>query len=330
MEERADVTAEMFNNDILPAGKPVVMRRIVADWPVVRVGRESPQALADYLKRFETNKPLGTMYGKPEINGRFFYNEDLSGFNFRNGPARLTDSLDYMLTQLGEEPPHSLFVQSVPTRYGLPGFEEQNPAPFIGKIEPRVWIGNKIIVGAHHDPAENIACCVAGRRRFTVFPIEQVSNLYLGPFEQTPAGTTVSLVDFDAPDYERFPRFKAALETALVADLEPGDGVYIPYLWWHHVRSLERMNMLVNYWWDSLVQGRGHPRAAFFHAIVSIRQLPKAHRLAWRTMFEHYAFNENDDAATHLPENKRGLLSDEYDAEFQKYVRDALRRMTEN
>ena len=44
---------------------------------------------------------------------------------------------------------------------------------------------------------------VAGRRRFTLFPPEQVANLYIGPLDLTPAGQPVSLVDQAQPDLVR-------------------------------------------------------------------------------------------------------------------------------
>ncbi|HVY85551.1 MAG TPA: cupin-like domain-containing protein [Caulobacterales bacterium] len=328
--ERSGVTHDIFWQEILPAARPVVMRGLVADWPAVKAGKQSPKALCDYLRRFEAGRALPTMYGPPDIGGRFFYNEDMSGFNFQQGPARLSEALDFLLEQLNVDPPHALFVQSVPTRHGLPNFEKENPTPLIGDIEPRAWIGNQIIVGAHHDPSENIACCVAGRRRFTLFPIDQLANLYIGPFEMSPAGTTVSLVDFDEPDFERFPRFKDAWASAQVADLEPGDAVYIPYFWWHHVRSLERMNMLINYWWDDFTgPGRMHPRGALLHAVLAIKSLPPRQREAWRTLFDYYVFETAGDPGAHIPADRRGVLGD-MQPEFLKRIRGILRRMVDD
>jgi len=86
---------------------------------------------------------------------------------------------------------------------------------------------------------ENVGIVMTGRRRFTVFPPEQIGNLYPGPFELTPSGVPISLVDLTAPDLDRYPRFAEAMAAAQSAVLEPGDAIYLPFHWWHAVESLE-------------------------------------------------------------------------------------------
>jgi hypothetical protein len=73
----------------------------------------------------------------------------------------------------------------------------------------------------------------------------------MGPAHPTPAGTPVSMVHVTAPDLDRFPRFASALEAGEEAELNPGDAIFIPKDWFHHVEALEPFNMLVNYWWDA-------------------------------------------------------------------------------
>ena len=326
VREVAGVTSLQFHDEIVPSARPVVFRGLTASWPVTRAGQESPEALAAYLKRFDRGASVGAMFGPPGIGGRFFYNEDLSGFNFRQGSVRLSAALDLLLDYGREESPSSLAVQSVPVRNNLPGFEVGNRMPLLGDaVEPRVWIGNAVTVAAHHDPSENIACVVAGRRRFTLFPPDQIANLYMGPFDPTPAGATISMVDFDAPDLARYPRFAEAMRHAMVVDMEPGDAIYIPYMWWHHVRSTERMNMLVNYWWTPPDQGRGRPTEAMMHAIVAVRDMPAPHRAAWRALFDHYVFEDAGPAGAHLPLSRRGALG-VLDAPAVRMLRAALAR----
>ncbi len=120
------------------------------------------------------------------------------------------------------------------------------------------------------------------------------------------------MVSLKAPDFERYPRFRTALAAAQVADLEPGDAVYIPAVWWHHVESFDAVNILVNYWWEQASHATsGHrisPTKSLLHALLSIRNLPPAHREAWGTMFAHFVFSPEVDPAAHLPAARRGVL----------------------
>jgi hypothetical protein len=135
-----------------------------------------------------------------------------------------------------------------------------------------------------------------------------VANLYVGPWDFTPAGQPISLVDFHAPDLGRFPRFADAWATARLADLMPGDALYMPGMWWHHVESLSPVNALINYWWSETPAVYGTPTDAFTHALLSIRSMPKQQRDAWRAFFEHYVFADDDQHLAHLPEARRGRL----------------------
>ena len=326
IREWTGVTPHIFHDEILPAARPAVLRGLVAQWPVVQAARRSGSDLAGYIKRFDRGQSLPSILAPAAARGRFFYNQDLSGFNFQQSATRIGSALDFLLSRAEDESPPAFAIQSAPARTSLPGFERENGLALLGEaVEPRIWIGNRVTVAAHHDQSENIACVAAGRRRFTLFAPDQVANLYMGPFDLTPAGAIVSMVSFDEPDLERYPRFAEAMETAEVADLEPGDAIYIPYLWWHHVRSLEAINMLVNYWWSPPAPGRGSPRDAFLHALVAIGSLPKPHREAWRAMFEHYVFQDDGPPGQHLPADRRGVLGD-MPAGMLKELRAALAR----
>lgn len=323
--ELSGVTAERFHDEIVPASRPVVLRGLVNHWPVVSAARQSGEALRDYLLRFDRGRQLGAMAGPPRIKGRFFYNDDLNGFNFRRQSVKLDGAFEFLLRVAEEENPPSFAIQSAQVSNSLPGFDADNVMPLLDpEIEPRVWIGNRVIVACHQDPSENIAAVVAGRRRFTLFPPDQIANLYVGQMDKTPAGTAISMVDFDAPDFVAHPDFARALETAVVADLEPGDALYIPYMWWHQVRSLESVNMLVNYWWSAPRADKGHPVDALLHAMLTIRDLPEQHRAAWREHFEHYVFGGTV-AGEHLPEGRRGILG-ELDEKLRGEMRDAVKR----
>ncbi|MXO60178.1 cupin-like domain-containing protein [Altererythrobacter salegens] len=304
------VDAEQFHQQIRPAREPVVMRDLVGDWPAVAAARSSDEAIVDYLVQCAPRRPVAAIAAPPEENGRFFYNRDLTGFNFRSGKGHLEDFLRDLLAAKQTAEPPAFAVQSEVIPDVLPAFAEANRLAMLPGVAARIWIGNRIRVAPHYDVKENVACCVAGRRRFTLFPPEQIANLYAGPFELTPAGTPVSMVDPHDPDLERYPRFAEAWSTAQQTTLEPGDALYIPYTWWHGVESLEPISILVNYWWNDSLAGIAPPYDALLHAIYAFRHLPPEDREIWRMMLDHYVFERNGDPAAHLPAHSRGILSE--------------------
>jgi hypothetical protein len=129
----------------------------------------------------------------------------------------------------------------------FPGLRAENDLgldPMFGAEPPivSIWIGNRTTASAHYDMSNNIACLRGGHRRFTLFPPDQVANLYPGPLEPTPGGQVVSMVDFAIRISIAIPRFAEALAAGQVAELEPGDVLFYPALWWHHVEALDPFN----------------------------------------------------------------------------------------
>jgi hypothetical protein len=303
--QRIGVTRQVFEEEILPAGQPVVLKAMVSDWPVVAAGRNSAHALADYLKAMDRGAPVETFIGKPEMQGRYFYNSDMTGFNYEKGATSLSSIVDQLLKMAEGPPPLMIYAGSAPASEAMPGFAPENPMPLLNPgIEPRLWLGNSSRVAAHYDNSRNIACCVAGTRRFTIFPPDQIGNLYLGPLEFTMAGPPASMVDFHAPDYARYPKFRDAEKAGMIAELEPGDALYMPALWWHHVEAEGPFNLLVNYWW--MPPNAGSTFESVMLALLNLRDQPDADKQAWRAFFDHYVFGVDAvNVSDHLPEHWR-------------------------
>ena len=318
------VTRERFEQEILPRNAPAILRGVVADWPAVHRAKESPLAIARYLAAADNGTPVDAILTRPEEEGRIFYDADMAGFNYVRAEQPVTRVLEQALRYAQFEKAPAVAIQSALISRCLPAFKRDNVLSLLDEgVEPRAWIGTAIVTPAHFDESHNIACCVAGRRRFTLFPTEQIANLYVGPLDHAPTGTPISLVDFAKPDFERFPRFREALAHARIADLEPGDAIYMPPLWWHHVQSLERFNMLVNYWWVRSTPGWAPAPSALdslLHVVSTLRALPEAQRQAWRHLFEHYVFDTERDVAAHIPAERRSLLG-ELSAEDQARLR---------
>lgn len=320
--ERAETAGIELPEGLLAAAEPVILKGYIAHWPLVQKAKSSAQDAMAYLSGFYNQKPVHLMRAEAKFKGRLFYNEDLNGFNFTRSQVNLNEVFKQLQDNLGHVNSDTLYVGSTAINQVLPGLRNDNDLDALAQQAlVSIWIGNQSRVAAHYDAPDNIACVVAGKRRFTLFPPDQIDNLYVGPLDYTPAGQSASLVDFHQPDFDKYPKFKEALKHAVVAELEPGDALYVPSMWWHHVEGLGDFNILINYWWRQVENYIGVPGDALYHAMLSIRELPEAQRKAWQHLFNHYVFGETDHS--HIPREKRGSL-DTIDQNMARQLRAML------
>jgi hypothetical protein len=250
--ERAAPTPEQFRADILPGGQPAVLRGIAHAWPLVIAAREGADKAMALLEASASTSVANVLRADPAVEGRFHYAKHDYSMNFIRGQGNVAGILAGLRDQEISYRPFAIAAQGLDAERFFPGFAATHPMPLVPpETPPRVWIGNAAKIATHHDPTDNVAVVAAGRRRFTLFPPEAEPNLYMGPKHPTPAGAAISMVHVTAPDLDRFPRFASALEVAQVAELSPGDAIFIPRNWFHHVEALDRFNVLVNYWWDA-------------------------------------------------------------------------------
>lgn len=310
VEEHDDVGVGEVALAVAGRDTPVIFRGAVADWMLVR--QPCVDALIDCLKSFDAGKPAEAFRQTSDGDGRYFYDESGRGFNFRRAGISMRDALEQLRLLAREESQEKVYIQSAPLGLHFPGLIEACNLPGI-EAAPRVWIGNRSITQTHFDLNDNLVCVVAGTKRFTLFPPEQTKNLYIGPLEHTVSGVPASMADIDRPDFEQFPRLREALAAGQVAELKPGDVLYVPYMWWHHVLSDMVFNMQINYWWNPAVlqnPQNPQPMLALMSAILTVRDLPPSQNRAWKAIFDHFIFHQSDPVADHLPEAIRGLLGE--------------------
>lgn len=294
-----------------------MLRGFATHWPLVQAAKKSPSELVKYLSSYYNGNKV-TLAAAPfnqdaAENKRFFYNHELTGFTFVNAQERLDLFLNRLIALATAPNSPALSMQSALTENILPGLVEHNPTDYFADVKPRLWMGNEGVVDTHYDGTDNVACVVAGRRRFILFSPEQTQNLYPGPLEFTPAGVPVSLVNLRKPDFVKFPRFKTALQNGYTVDLGPGDALFIPMLWWHYVESLDKVNALMNYWWSgSFAKDATSPNFldSLKIAILAMRDMTPPQRRAWRCMFDHYLFKQGIDPTAYIPEHQHHLLGD--------------------
>lgn len=134
-----------------------------------------------------------------------------------------------------------------------------------GKLYHKMlWMGPRHTVSPlHFDPLDNLLMQVVGWKRVLLFSpgnqsseddikgklSNRLSNEPLWHYAGVKGQQyNTSAVDIENPDHGRFPNFKASAPTPYECILGPGDCLYIPKKWWHHVRSLE-FSVSANVWW---------------------------------------------------------------------------------
>src|SRR5882757_6963862 len=114
----------------------------------------------------------------------------------------------------------------------MKGFVKKYPMLFTG--------GATSITHMHYDIdlSHILHTQFGGRKRVLMFPHEEQHKLYRKPFE------VLSLADFShyhegngTPDYKQFPALKLAHGYDFV--LEPGDTLFMPAGYWHHMEYLD-------------------------------------------------------------------------------------------
>lgn len=301
---------EQFSREVLEPCRPLVLRGLIEQWPAVQAALRSPRDLQQYFATFDAGLEVEAFVGEQAIAGKYYYGADLKGFNFDRRQVKFLDAVGRIIDTVDRPDCPTLYVGSVPVAQCLPGFTAANALALLpARAGARIWIGHRSNVSSHYDTFDNVACVLAGHRRFTLYAPELVGRLYMGPIDHTMAGPPVSLAaSADAPDPQRYPLFEQIRGEALVAELEPGDALYLPKLWWHQVESLAPFNAMINHWWDAFSAGPDAPYTSLLFAMIAIAERPPAERQAWKAFFDHFVFRTEGHPLRHLPEAQHGLL----------------------
>lgn len=220
-----------FESEFVRASRPVILQGAIDDWPALR-----KWSLA-YFKRAFGDRELPIIQEK---NG--------SHYDVRNGlhydRIRFADYCDV----LADEARHGLYM-SVRVHEALPElFDDIRRPPYTATARwarSRFWLGGPGTKGPlHRDLPENLYAQIGGRKRFLLLERGLTRMVHRHSFRS--GVPNYSPVDAEHPDLARYPRFRGA--PVLCADLEPGDLLYIPSMWWHQARSLTT-SFAMNLWW---------------------------------------------------------------------------------
>ena len=145
-----DITAQLAGCD-----EPRIMRGLVADWPAVEAARDGSQGVIDYLRGFAASQNVLVFEENEGAGGRFFYNDDFSGFNFSRKTVAFSELLNGLAVSSGKP---VQYMGSTAVDYCLPDFREHNDVD-VPDLAPNVsaWIGGRSVIAPHFDFPDNLA-----------------------------------------------------------------------------------------------------------------------------------------------------------------------------
>jgi hypothetical protein len=224
VERRAQVSREEFFSRYHRQNHPVILTDMMDQWPAMT--RWTP----DYLKRICGDEIVQIMSGRDSDPHYEIRSEN------RKTPMRFGEYVDKVVTA-GQTNDFYLVAQNefMQTTGGKRLYDDILPPP--DYLDDRrdgyifMWFGpGGTVTPLHHDTADIFLAQVQGRKRVTMIPASNKALVYnhIGVFGE---------VDCEHPDYIRHPLYRYAEKT--VFELSPGEILFIPVNWWHHIRALD-------------------------------------------------------------------------------------------
>jgi len=224
---------KVFVEDFVRTSTPAIFQGMLDDWPAF--GKWN----LEFLRRHHASLDVLT----------FPVRDGLTQANAERGSANIPRPLGECLDRISK--PSAGESVAVTTWFsGLPSSlwgDVRVPSYCTDAIwlRSRLWITpSHTATPAHQDLDENLFGLLSGAKRFYLCPPRPRAVMYPHPFLSK--APNIGRVNPERPDYAQFPRFRDA--HPVVADLEAGDVLFVPSLWWHYVSTLDTA-IAVNFWW---------------------------------------------------------------------------------
>lgn len=238
IERVGTIGAREFHERFVVPETPVILTRLIEDWPALQ--RWTPSYFQERFGhvQLEAERLEKGVPGENESYLESMVTESMTIAQYIELADRSNDG--------------SIYAAQQPLRTLLPdAVKDIRPIPYVSRLLCRaagttelLWIGSRgCASGLHFDKAHNFNIQLHGKKRWVIFPREQQPLLYL---PSTLRKNHFSPIDFDKPDYERFPRYRQA--TPIEFEMGPGETLFLPVGWVHHVRTLE-FSIGLNLWW---------------------------------------------------------------------------------
>jgi hypothetical protein len=354
----ADTTQELV--DLRASRRPFVIRRALEHWPLHRelTAANSDEERFDWLATMLAPNRLHWTEG-PWDRGITPDGVSEYGSAHREFVKREGSSAEFVAA-LRRRPSHTTYLKSVsltltPRLGAKLGHIECLAGAHVDRT--RLWIGSGgHVSNLHYDPFNNLIGVATGIKRVVMFPLAAIADLYPTALDRGLGARPASWVTLLAWDRARFPRLEQALQAGVQAIVGPGDALWMPPFWWHHVESFG-LNVMVNSWcFDVPPRILAELERALIGAMravhhqrddVRARWLAKTERALarigepttrrdWeanqRTLFDHWVAAANGDPIATVPgEYQRMIerLNPAWWPWFRARVREAAARWTE-
>ena len=279
--------------------EPVLLTGCMEDWTLFQELR----ARASFEQKLAL---LGSLFGAQPVSfqcmprgtgGHYHFAKSLEDVTFGQPTSNVPFDVfaQRLLRSLNGASDDYVYLQAHLIAKGTPLHQALGPnvLPLLSEEQarPLLWAGsNGQVVNLHYDDFLNFICMVEGTKRVTMFSPELLPSMYHAPFDRMLNMAQASHVRLLEVDHARFPRFREALSEARVAVVQPGEVLYIPPMWWHHVESFG-LNVMVNNWvlvatLEELVETQENlTRAVRMFASCTEQQRAQALALYRRTVF---------------------------------------------
>lgn len=238
IERVGAISVSEFHERFVVPETPVILTRMIDDWPALE--RWTPAYFKQRFGDVEVDVEL-LEKARPGENASYLESMVTRSMTIADYIDRASDRSD-----------GSIYAAQQPLRTLLPdAVSDIRPIPYLSRLLCRaagtselIWIGSRgCASGLHFDKAHNFNIQLHGRKKWVIFPREQQPLLYV---PSTLPKSHFSPIDFEQPDYARFPRYQRA--TPIEFDVLPGETLFLPVGWVHHVRTLE-FSIGLNLWW---------------------------------------------------------------------------------
>ncbi|MCZ8228928.1 cupin-like domain-containing protein [Flavobacterium sp.] len=218
IERVETISKEDFYTQYIKKQKPVVIQKLTQDWPAYEKWN------LNYIKTIAGDKIV------PLYDDRPVSHKD--GFNAAHASMKMADYID--------------LLQSKPTNYRIFLYELMKEVPILQndfkwpniglrlvKQLPMLFFGgenSKVFMHYDIDYSNILHFHFHGKKQCMLFAPDQTPYLYKVPH----ALITREDIDFDNPDFEKFPALKKA--QGLITTLNHGEMLYMPEGYWHYMK----------------------------------------------------------------------------------------------